>query len=328
MRFVSAGREIRRFLWKGSLGRVWVLGLVLAVAACRASSAPATTTPANPAAVSPTTPGATSTGLVRVVAAENFYGDLATQIGGDRVHVVAILSDPNADPHEYESNAADAKAIANAQIVIKNGLGYDAFIDHLMSASPRPNRVVLDAGEITGHRQGDNPHVWYDPKTMPEVARRLADALAQIDPAHRDYFAARLQAFDSKEKAVDDKISAMRSKYQGTRVLMTEPVFDYMATALGLAIVDQQGAFQRAVEEGNDPAAAAVAQFRNELASHVVRVLIYNDQTVTPITTQMQDVAKQNGVPVVPVSETEPAGKTYQEWMLSELSTLQQALGR
>lgn len=317
MRFGSVDHAMRRHFVIGSLDLVCLLVLILGGAACRPSSGPATAAP-----------GAHSNDLVRVVAAENFYGDLATQIGGDRVHVVSILSDPNADPHEYETNADDAKAVANAQIVIKNGLGYDAFIDRLMSASPRPNRVVLDAGAITGHHQGDNPHVWYDPKTMPEVARRLADALAQIDPKDKDYFAARLQSFDSAEKAVDDEVGIIRSKYQGTRVLMTEPVFDYMAAALDLAVVDQQGAFQRAVEEGNDPAAAAVAQFRNELASHAIRVLIYNDQTVTPITTQMQDVAKQNGVPVVAVSETEPRGKTYQQWMLSQLSTLQQALGR
>lgn len=264
---------------------------------------------------------------IHVVAGENFYGDLATQIGGDRVTVRSILSDPNADPHEYETNADDAKAVADAQVVVKNGLGYDAFIDKLLAASPRPHRIVIDVGELTGHRQGDNPHVWYDPTTMPRVAHRLADILTQLDPADTEYFAGRLQAFNASEKAVSDRVSSLRAKYQGARVLPTEPVFDYMAAALGLEIVDREGAFQKAVEEGNDPPAAAVARFRDQLASHQIKALIYNKQAVTPITTQMRAIAQLNQVAAVPVSETEPSGKTYQEWMLDELTLLQPALG-
>jgi zinc/manganese transport system substrate-binding protein len=263
---------------------------------------------------------------IRIVAAENFYGDLATQIGGDRVSVVSILSDPNADPHEYESNADDAKNIANAQIVIKNDVGYDAFMDKLMSASPRPSRIVIDVGQIAGRKDGDNPHIWYDPTTMPKVARTLAMTLGQLDPSGKGYYDERLQTFMTSEKAVDDTIASIRARDHGDKVLPTEPVFDYMAEALGLTIVDQGGAFQRAVEDGNDPPASAVATFRGELASHAIKALIYNSQAVTPITTQMQDDAKQNHVPVVPVSETEPTGKTYQQWMLGELTTLQQAL--
>ncbi len=263
---------------------------------------------------------------ISIVAAENFYGDVATQIGGDRVRVVSILKDPNVDPHEYESSVDDAKAIGSAQIVIKNGLGYDAFVDKLLSASPRPNRIVIEVSQLTGHTDGDNPHLWYDPSTMPKVAQKIAQTLSEIDPSDSAYFAGRLQRFDASEKAVDDQVAAMKTKYRGTKVLPTEPVFDYMAEAIGLDIIDKEGDFQRAVEEGNDPPASAVATFRQEITSHTIKVLIYNRQTITPITTQMQNLAKQNQVPIVAVSETEPDGITYQQWMLDQLKTLQQAL--
>ncbi|HEX5414664.1 MAG TPA: zinc ABC transporter substrate-binding protein [Chloroflexota bacterium] len=279
------------------------------------------------AGASPAPTAASGGSRVPVVAAENFYGDLATQIGGDRVEVVSLLSDPNTDPHAYESNAEAARAVANARLVIKNGLGYDAFVDKLLAASPRPNRVVIDVGTLTGHQEGDNPHIWYDPKTMPRVADQLAATLTQLAPNGKASFAARLQAFAIAEKPVDERIGTIRAKYQGASVLATEPGFTYLAEALGLTIVDRDGAFQRAVEAGNDPPASAVARFRNLLTTRAVRVLIYNRQAITPITTQMEDLARQNGIPVVAVTETEPPDKTYQQWLLDELATLHQALG-
>lgn len=272
-------------------------------------------------------PGASADQRVRIVAAENFYGDVATQIGGDRVSVVSILSDPSTDPHAYESNSGDARAVANAQLVVKNGLGYDAFLDKLLSASPRPNRIVVDVGGLTGYKDGDNPHMWYDPAAMPMVAERLTDALSQLDPAGKEYYAGRLQNFNSAFKHLNDQVVAIREKYRGANILATEPIFDYMAAALGLNQVGKGGAFQKAVEQGNDPPASAVAEVRQQLASRQIRVLIYNSQAITPITTQLQDFARQNGVAVVAISETQPAGTTYQQWILEELKALQQALG-
>jgi zinc/manganese transport system substrate-binding protein len=295
-----------------------------AIPAATATSRPAATQPPTPARVTtPEPPGAP----IRVVAIESFYGDLARQIGGDRVTVITILSDPNLDPHEYESTADDAKAIANAQVLVKNSLGYDAFVDKLTLASPRPLRKVIGVGELVGHVDGDNPHLWYDPTVMPKVAQRLAAVFTQLHPADSDYFQERLDAFTAQEKNVDDLVAAIRTRYQGTKVLPTEPVFDYMAVALGLDVVDRDGAFQKAVEEGNDPPAAAVAAFRAQLASHTIKVLIYNNQAVTPITKQMQALAAENNVAIVAVSETEPANTAYQQWMIDELTQLQTALG-
>jgi len=303
-----------------------VLAVVLIIAAligtaCARTAAPSDAPGAGARATAPTSVP------IPIVAAENVYGDLARQIGGDRVVVTSILKDPTVDPHEYDSTVADAKAVAGARIVIKNGLGYDAFVDRLLAASPRPDRIVIDVGHLTGHRDdGDNPHLWYDPATMPRVARSLADTLTRLDPSDADYFAQRLQEFQASETAVDDRIAAIRARHAGTRVLATEPVLDYLTEALGLVVVDRDGAFQRAVEAGNDPPAAAVVAFREQITTRAVKVLIYNRQTVTPVTTQMLALARQTGIAVVPVSETEPEGMTYQQWMLDQLSRLDQAL--
>jgi zinc/manganese transport system substrate-binding protein len=305
---------------RGFLAVVLIIAAALIGAACARTAAPSDAPGAGArATASPSVP-------IPIVAAENVYGDLARQIGGDRVAVTSILKDPTVDPHEYDSTVADAKAVAGARIVIKNGLGYDAFVDRLLAASPRPDRVVIDVGHLTGHRDGDNPHLWYDPATMPRVARSLADTLSRLDPSDAGYFARRLQEFQASEAAVDDRIAAIRARHAGTRVLATEPVLDYLTEALGLVIVDRDGAFQRAVEAGNDPPAAAVVAFREQITTRAVKVLIYNRQTVTPVTTQMLALARQTGIAVVPVSETEPEGMTYQQWMLDQLSRLDQAL--
>ncbi len=303
------------------------LFVVLTLLAGCAAAGPSSSSTAAPTTARGQASATASDPSISVVAAEGFYGELAQQIGGQYVSVYSMLNDPNADPHEYEPTVSDAKAIASAQVVVENGLGYDAFVNQLLTASPRPSRVVIDVGQLTGHKEGDNPHVWYDPATMPRVAQELASTFARLDPAHSGAFNANLQAFQTSEKVVNDEIAALKARYQGTKVLVTEPVFDYMAEALGLDVVDLNGAFPRAVEEGNDPPASAVADFRQQLTSRAVSALIVNGQTVTPITTQMQDLARQSGVPVVVVTETEPKGKNYQQWMLDQLQSLGKALG-
>lgn len=298
---------------------------VLAAAALVACTAPGGVGAPSPTAVGVVPPG--GSGTISVVAAENFYGDLAQQLGGSRVTVYSVLNDPSVDPHEYESRAADARAVSTAQIVIENGLGYDSFMDKLLQASPRPARQVINVGQLTGHRTGDNPHVWYQPQTMPAVARQLVTVMTQIDPSSGSYFAARLTQLKTSLQPLDGRIATMKARDAGVKVIATEPVFDYMAEAVGLDVVDKDGPFQMAVASGNDPPASAVVSLRQQITSHAVKALIYNAQTVTPVTTQMQDLAKQNHVPVVGVSELEPKGKTYQQWMLDQLQELQQALG-
>ncbi len=262
-----------------------------------------------------------------VVAAENFYGDIVGQIAGDRVSITNILSNPSVDPHEYETNARDAAAVANARLVIQNGLGYDTFMDRLMAASPSPRRKLIVVANLTGHRKGDNPHLWYEPATMPKLAQAVVEFLIQNDPGSAASYRDRYRVFQVSLRPLTQKIAALKGQHTGAPVAVTEPVFNYMAQTIGLNVLTPM-AFQRAIEEGRDPPAAAMAQMEDLLRKRRVRVLLYNTQTLSPITTRMQQLARHVGIPVVGVSETEPPGKSYQQWMLGQLAALDGALGQ
>lgn len=262
---------------------------------------------------------------IKVVAAENFYGDIAGQLGGSHVSVVSIISDPNVDPHEYESSTSDAKAIADASLVIENGVGYDSFVDKLLDASSNGGRVVINAGDLVGKKAGDNPHIWYDLDWIQQVADDMTAKLTQLDASNRAEYNSRNEQFKASLTPIRDKLSAMKGRYAGARLTQTEDVFGYMGQAIGLKI--DYGDFQRAVEAGTDPPPQALAEIDAEISQHQVKAVLYNNQTVSPITDTVKDAAKQSGVPVVGVSETQPASQTYQQWMTSQLDALDKALG-
>ena len=261
---------------------------------------------------------------LRIVAAENFYGDVAAQLGGPEVAVVSILNDPEQDPHLFEVSASAARAVAAATIVVFNGAGYDPWMEKLLAASPAAGRETIEVAKLLHKAPGEDPHLWYDPRTMPVFADALAAALARHDPAQQPLYEARRARFEAALRPLDDKIASLKQRYAGTHVTATEPVFGYMAAAIGLAMRNQ--AFQRAVMNDTEPGAAEIAAFQDDLRGHAVKVLIYNRQTSEGLTRKMQALAKQSGVPVVGVSETEPRGMTYQAWMLSELDQLDVAL--
>ena len=267
-----------------------------------------------------------SSGAIRVVAAENFYGDLTQQIGGDRVQVTSILSDPSIDPHEYESNTQDAVAVARAQLVIENGAGYDSFIDHLMSASPSSLRQVINVARVFAIPSGANPHLWYSPRLLREVADRIANQLGTIDTANRGRFQAGAQTFHQLYRPVEDKVARVRARFNGAKVLPTEQVADYLLKEAGLSPV--HGPFQQAVEEGNDPPAQSVQEFQQLLSTRSARILIYNQQTVSALTERMRQRAQAAGVPVVGVRETMPPGSHVQDWMLQTITAVEDALSK
>ena len=264
-------------------------------------------------------------GLVQVVGAENFYADVAAKIGGPYVEVTSILNNPNIDPHTYESNTSAASAVANAALVVQNGLGYDAFMDNLEAASPSSTRRVITVGKTLGYRVGDNPHIWYDPATMPKVAAMIGDALAHIDPAHAATFRTNQRIFDASLQPWTAAIAQLKRTQSGTPIAVTEPVFNYTADAIGLKI-ETPRAFQLAIEEGNDPAPQDVAAEQQLLTSHAVKMLVYNQQTIEPITTHVLAVARAAHVPVVGVYETMPAGMSYAQWMATEVRAVIAAL--
>ena len=264
--------------------------------------------------------------VVNVVAAENFYGDIARQIGGDRVAVRSIMSDPNIDPHEYESSVDDAKALARADLVIENGGGYDDWMDKLLSASPRASRVVLVGFDIAPNKLPDNEHVWYSPDNAEAMAHAIARALAVALPKDAALFAKNENTFVGTLGQIKGKIAQISARWSGTPVGLTETIFLYQTGPLGLKVLTPFE-FQKAIAEGNDPPADAVVEADNQIKQKKIRILIYNEQTASAITTKAQDDAKSAHIPVVGVTETMPTGETYQSWMLRQLDEVRMALG-
>jgi zinc/manganese transport system substrate-binding protein len=262
----------------------------------------------------------------RVVAAENVYADVAGQVAGKLASVSAILSNPDQDPHLFEASPSVARRLAGARIVVENGADYDPWMAQLLAGAPAAGRQVIVVADLTHHKDGDNPHLWYDPATMPAVAQALADALAAADPAHRDTYAHNAAAFDTGLAPLREQVAALHGRYAGMPVAATEPVFGYMAQALGLTVREQR--FQLAIMNDTEPAAADVAAFEDDLRRHRVRALLYNSQATEPATQRLLLLARQAGVPVVGVSETEPPGIDYRTWMMRQLDALDRALSQ
>jgi len=263
---------------------------------------------------------------IAIVAAENFYGDVAAQIGGPDVTVHSILSNPDEDPHLFEASPSVGRDLSVARIAIYSGIDYDPWMPKLLRATHAPGRQVIVVADLVGRKPGDNPHIWYDPATMPALADRLAAELTADDPAHKAGYEQRLARFKASMQAVLTKVAALRQRLAGTPVIATEPVFGYMFAALGMDVHDMP--FQIAVMNNTEPAASDVAAFENDLRNHRVRLLVYNSQASDPIAVRMMRLAKASHIPVVGATETEPPGKTYQAWMLGELDAIDHALPR
>lgn len=264
--------------------------------------------------------------MLQVVAGENFWGSIATQLGGASVSVTSIVTDPNADPHDYESSSADARAFATADYVILNGAGYDDWGQKLLDGNPSSSRTVLKVADLLGKHDGDNPHFWYSPAYVRMVVDRITADYEQLDPAGRSAFDAAHAAFVTALQPYEQAVSSIATTFGGRRVAATEDIFVYLAGALKLDLISPP-AFMQAVAEGNDPPAASVAQFEQQITSRQATVLVYNVQTVTAVTTNVQDLARHVGTPVVGISETiQPSGDTFQEWQLRQLAALRAAL--
>src|SRR5215475_7531160 len=278
----------------------------------------------------PVAPGATSqppAGRVAVVAAENFWGNIAQQIGGDTVQVTSIISDPNTDPHEYESNARDGAAIAGADFVVQNGAGYDDFINKLLAATPTSGRDVLDVAAVVGAGHDANPHLWYNPDYVLEAAQAIQAQLARVDPSHAAAYRANLATFRQGEQQVVDVIDQIKSGYSGQAIAYTERVPAYLIDAAGLRL-GTPASFSQAIEDDSDPSPADIAAFDLALKDHTVKALLYNAQVTSPTTQRIKELAASSGVPLVGVTETMPPGaKNFQTWQADQARALLAALG-
>ena len=268
--------------------------------------------------------GLAKAATIDVVAAENFYADLARQVGGSSVSVTSILSNPDQDPHLFEADPSTARALKSAKVTIRNGADYDPWMEKLLKADPSPDRAEIVAADLVGKKAGDNPHLWYDPATMEAVAKDLAGKLSAIAPVQKAEFERNVAAFEASIKPVDAKVAAMKAKYAGQPVTASEPVFGYMAGLIGLDMHNES--FQTAVMNNTEPSASDVARFEDDLKGHRVKVMIYNGQADDEAVKRLVGIARESHVPVVAVTETEPAGTTYQAWMAKQLDALDRAL--
>ncbi len=263
-----------------------------------------------------------------VVAAENVYGDIVAQIGGDHVSVTSLLSDPNADPHLFEPGTSNGLAVARAKLVIENGAGYDAFMTKLENAAPSSSRLVVTIADVLGVGGKDaNPHLWYDVPRLNRIAGAIAGGLEKADPAHASAYRAGLARFEASLAPLRAEIARIRARFPNAPVAYTEPVPGYLIAAAGLRNLAPDS-FTRPIEDGNEPPPSAVAAMTSLVTKHRIRVLLYNRQAVSPITARLREAAQTAGIGIVPVTETLPAHLRFQQWQLDQARALAAALAR
>jgi len=265
--------------------------------------------------------------VINAVGAENEYANVLSQIGGKYVRVSSILNNPNTDPHTFEASTSVAEEVSQAELIVQNGVGYDGFMNDIESASPNSSRKVIVAQDVLGLPDSTpNPHLWYSPKTMPAVAKVMATDLSELQPSRKAYFEARLQAFDTSLKPWLNAIAAFKAKYAGTPVATTEPVADYLLSAMGMKNLTPF-VFQADIMNGVDPSPEDITLEKGFFTNHAVKVFCYNQQVVDSLTTSIRQTAQSAGVPVVGVYETMPTpGYSYQSWMLAEVAAIKAAV--
>jgi zinc/manganese transport system substrate-binding protein len=265
--------------------------------------------------------------VIPVVAAENFWGSLAEQLGGSHVRVTSIINNPDADPHDYEPTAADGRAIAAAKLAIINGVGYDPWATKLANTNAAAGRTTLTVGDLVGAKDGDNPHRWYNPDNVRAVIDRITADYKTIDPADAGYFdSQRSTVLATNLKAYFDIINQIKASYAGTPVGASESIVAMLSPALGLDLRTPP-AFLTAISEGSDPTAADKATIDAQIKGKQIKVYVYNSQNATPDVQAQVNEAKAAGIPVTTITETmTPAGASFQDWQVAQLTTLKQAL--
>ena len=263
---------------------------------------------------------------VTVVATTSAWGSILSQLGGDRVHAVSLITNPNTDPHDYEPTPADARALSLARLVVENGVGYDGWAARVLAASPDGRRRVVNVGDLVHAPSDGNPHLWYSPTDVGAVADEVTAQLQEIDPADDPYFAQQRARFDDALSHYHSLIESIRTRFSGAAIGASESVVVPLADALGLEVTTPP-ALLRAVSEGVDPSAADKTTADRQIREHAIKVLVVNQQNSTPDVTAQVDAAHAAGIPVVDVTETlTPAGTTYQSWQVRQLQQLLTAL--
>jgi zinc/manganese transport system substrate-binding protein len=268
-----------------------------------------------------------STSGVTVVAAENFWGSIAKQIAGNKADVQSIITNPAQDPHSYEPTSQDARAFATAQLAIVNGVGYDQWAPKLIAANANPAQVVLTVGNLFGLHEGDNPHRWYDPAEVEVVASTIATDLTKLDPKHATYYQRQLTNFETNGLArYHALIGQIRSRYAATRVGASESIFALQAPALGLDLITP-ARFMKAISEGTEVSAQDTITTQRQIASHQIKVWVYNSQNAAPAIQRLNALAQADHIPIATVTETlSPENATFEQWQVTQLEGIERAL--
>jgi zinc/manganese transport system substrate-binding protein len=266
-------------------------------------------------------------GKLRVVVAENFWGSIATQLGGDRAQVASIITNPATDPHDYEPTPADARNLAGARLAIVNGIGYDPWAPKLLSANPVDGRAVLNVGDIVGIKAGGNPHRWYSPANVQRVIDAVTASYKRLDPKHASYFDAQRRRFETSGLArYKSLIASIRNRYAGVAVGASESVFAPLAGSLGLRLLTPNG-FLDAISEGSDPTASDKTTVDQQIARRQIKLWVYNSQNTTPDVQRVTEQARSRQIPIATVTETlTPASATFEDWQSRQLQALARAL--
>jgi len=268
-----------------------------------------------------------STGKIRVVAAENFWGSIAAQLGGEGVDVQSIIVNPNTDPHSYEPTAANARTMAEAQMAIVNGIGYDEWASHLLAADSLSGRAVLDVGGLLGYKPGDNPHQWYSPTHVHAVLGQIVADYDKLRPADASYFAKQKSAFETVGLArYDALLKQIRARYAGVPVGYSESIFQPLGEALGLKLLTPYS-FAKAIAEGTEVTAQDKQAVDRQASNRQIKVWVFNSQNVTPDVQRVNELARAAHIPIATVTETlSPASDSFEQWQVAELEGLERAL--
>ncbi len=271
--------------------------------------------------------GGSSSGKLQVVAAENFWGSIATQLGGSKVAVQSIIVNPSTDPHSYEPTASDGVVLAKSQMAIVNGIGYDAWASKLVAANPSSSRKVLNVGDLLGLMEGDNAHQWYSPSSVHRVIDRIVADYKQLDPKDSAYFDRQRTKFDTQGLAEYNKmIATIRARYAGVPVGYSESIFQPLGEALGLKLLTPYS-FAKAIAEGTDVSAADKQTVDTQAQNRLIKVWVYNSQNATPDVQRVNQLARAAHIPITTITETlSPASATFEQWQVAELQSLQRAL--
>ena len=318
----AASPALRRRSRSLLLGAVGIAALATTSACSTASPVSSTAAPGGSAAG-----GASGGKVIQVAAAENFWGSIAAQLGGSHAQVTSIITNPDTDPHSYEPTTADARTVTTAQYAIVNGIGYDGWADKLLATNPGSGRTELNVGDLVGIKPGGNPHRWYSPANVHQVIEQITADYKKIDPADAAYFDQQKTVFETQTLApYNALIATIKATYAGTPIGASESIVTPLAEGLGLTMKTPES-FLDAMSEGTDPTAADKATIDQQIKNKQIKIYVYNSQNSTPDVVSQVNLAKSEGIPVATVTETlAPAGDTFQQWQVAELTGIEQAL--